>query len=114
MNPDRVCAEYERDGVVRVRQFLFATEVKRIRREIEHYMRDIAPKLEVSEVTFEADGKTARNLWRMEKHSPFFSEAARKPEILDLVREITHLTQHPPRMASFHGLPRRKILAGAR
>jgi ectoine hydroxylase-related dioxygenase (phytanoyl-CoA dioxygenase family) len=88
MNTEQILADYERDGIVRVRQFLSGEAVQNIRREIETYVRDIAPNLAASEVTFEADGKTARNLWRMEQHSPFFAEVAGKPEVLDLVRVL--------------------------
>jgi ectoine hydroxylase-related dioxygenase (phytanoyl-CoA dioxygenase family) len=90
MNIEQILTDYERDGVVRVTQFLAAAKLKEIRREVESYVRNIAPKLEASEVTFEADGKTARNLWRMEKHSPFFADTAAKPETLALVRRLVH------------------------
>lgn len=90
MDVDQILKDYERDGVVRVPQFLSPADVAQIRREIENYVRDIAPKLEASEVTFEADGKTARNLWRMEKHSPFFAAIASRPDVLNLVRRLVH------------------------
>lgn len=90
MNVEQLLKDYERDGVIRVKQFLSAEEVKTVRREIENYARDIAPKLEPSEVTFEADGKTARNLWRMEKHSKFFDEVWRKPSVINLVGQLVH------------------------
>ncbi len=90
MNTQEIAKQYEQDGVVRVRTFLSPDETKKIRAEIERYSRDIAPKLPASEVTFEADGKTPRNLWRMEQHDPFFAELAKKSEILCLVRELVH------------------------
>src|SRR4051812_12464784 len=80
--------DYQRDGVVRIRQFISPTDLLRIRSELAAYIKDIAPALPASEVTFEADGKTARNLWRMEKHSPFFAEVARRPEILKFVSTL--------------------------
>jgi phytanoyl-CoA hydroxylase len=89
-NMERTLPDYERDGVIRMAKFFSAEETQRVRCQIERYVRDIAPKLEASEVTFEADGKTARNLWRMEKHDPVFAELAQKPEILALVRQLVH------------------------
>src|SRR3954469_19044493 len=83
-----ILTDYQRDGVVRVKHFLSPEEVSRVRREIDRYVEQIAPQLESTEVTFEADGKTARNLWRMEQHSPLFAELARKPGILNLVRRL--------------------------
>jgi len=88
MNVEQILNDYERDGVVRVEQLLSSEEAKRVRSEIANYVRDIAPNLEASEVTFEADGKSARNLWRMEKHSSFFDNVSRKPEIISLVRRL--------------------------
>jgi phytanoyl-CoA hydroxylase len=90
MNIEQILQDYERDGVVRVAKFFSAEETQRVRGEIERYIRDIAPGLEPSEVTFEADGKTARNLWRMEKYDPCFAEIAQRPEILNLVRRLVH------------------------
>jgi phytanoyl-CoA hydroxylase len=90
MSHKDILNDYERDGVVRIKQFLGSEELSIIREEIGKYVRDIAPGLEATEVTFEADGKTARNLWRMEKHSPFFRAFAEKAEILQLVRELVH------------------------
>src|SRR5881397_3499772 len=88
MDLEQILKEYERDGVVRIKHFLDAQDLKAIRQEIENYLRNVAPGLEGSEVTFEADGKTARNLWRMEKHSHFFHSFARRRDLLDLVREL--------------------------
>jgi len=90
MDVKALITDYERDGVVRIKGFLDTTELKLICEEIGKYIRDIAPSLESTEVTFEADGKTARNLWRMEKHSPFFNNFSKNPRILDFVKELVH------------------------
>jgi phytanoyl-CoA hydroxylase len=87
---ERLAEDYERDGVVRLAQLLSADEVRTVRREIENYTREIAPKLEVTEVTFEADGKAVRNLWRMERHSAFFARLAAESRITDLARVLVH------------------------
>lgn len=90
MNVEQILQDYDRDGVVRVKQFFSADDVEQIRREIANYIRDTVPKLPESEVTFEADGKTPRNLWRLEKHSLFFAELAERPEIIDFVARLVH------------------------
>ncbi|MEO5802156.1 MAG: phytanoyl-CoA dioxygenase family protein [Verrucomicrobiota bacterium] len=90
MNIEQILRDYERDGVVRIAKFFSAEETRRVRCEIQRYIRDIAPKLEPSEVTFEDDGKTARNLWRMEKYDPCFAKIAHRPEILNLVGRLVH------------------------
>ena len=88
MNLEQILADYQKDGVVRIAQLFSGDRLTKIREQIASYVRDIAPQLEASEVTFEADGTTARNLWRMEKHSPFFAEIARAPEVLNLIRPL--------------------------
>ncbi|MDB6025830.1 MAG: ectoine dioxygenase [Verrucomicrobiales bacterium] len=90
MTTEQILNTYANDGVVRIPSFFSSEETKQVRQEIERYAHDIAPTLEASEVTFEADGKTARNLWRMEKYDSFFAQIAQKPEILNLVRELVH------------------------
>jgi len=87
---EQILSDYKRDGVVRLRQFFSPEEVKRVRQELEIYIRDVAPRLAASEVTFEVDGKSARNLWHMEQHSPFFAQVARQPEILNMIRPLVH------------------------
>jgi ectoine hydroxylase-related dioxygenase (phytanoyl-CoA dioxygenase family) len=89
-NIEQVTRDYERDGFARVPNFFSREELNAVRREIENYSREVAPKLAASEVTFEADGKTVRNLWRMEKHSSFFDELSKAPDLLDLVRPLVH------------------------
>lgn len=88
MNTQQIQSDYERDGVVRIKSFLSPDEVRDVRCQIERYAAEIAPTLAPSEVTFEADGKTARNLWRMEKYDPFFAAIAQKPAIINLVRQL--------------------------
>jgi phytanoyl-CoA hydroxylase len=94
MNPNtnikQLRNDYERDGFVCLPRFLSADELEEVRREIKNYVHDVAPKLEASEVTFEVDGTTARNLWRMEKHSSFFDELSKAPALTQLVRELVH------------------------
>jgi phytanoyl-CoA hydroxylase len=90
MNLPQVVEDYERDGVVRIRQFLPPTQVHEVRREIAKYVDEIAPTLAPTEVVFEADEKTPRNLWRMEKHSAYFAGLAKKPKIISLVSQLVH------------------------
>ena len=81
MNIEQISKDYERDGVVRVKQFLSCEEVKIVRSEIENYAREIAPKLEASEVTFEADGKTGAISGACTSTVPFLTRfpESRKP-----------------------------------
>jgi phytanoyl-CoA hydroxylase len=85
-----LAAAYVRDGVIRIRKFFDAADVAAIRAALGRYFRDIAPTLPESDVTFEADGTTVRNLWRMEKHDPFFAALADRPSIRNVVGKLVH------------------------
>ena len=88
-SPD-LLADYERDGCIRVRTLLDATLLQEARRRLDHYMREIAPTLPAGDRTFEADGVTVRNLWRMEQHDRYFAEFARRPAVIELVAKLVH------------------------
>src|SRR6185436_19008419 len=90
MHTKELSADYERDGCIRVRGFFDADTLAIVRRELARYVRDIAPGLPAGDRTFEADGKAVRNLWRMDRHDPFFDTLAKREEVLALVRELVH------------------------
>jgi len=90
MHTKELSADYERDGCIRVRGFFDADTLAIVRRELARYVRDIAPGLPTADRTFEADGKAVRNLWRMDRHDPFFDTLAKREEVLALVRELVH------------------------
>src|SRR5688572_22776437 len=54
--------QFERDGCIRVRGFFDARTLADVRRQLDRYVREIAPALAEQERTFEADGVTIRNL----------------------------------------------------
>lgn len=87
---DSLAAAYERDGVIRIRKFFDAADVAEIRAALDRYFREIAATLPESDVTFEADGVAVRNLWRMEKHDPFFATLAARSGIRRLVGKLVH------------------------
>lgn len=87
---EQIAADYERDGVVRVRQLLSPDNLAEFRTLLAEYSRDKAPSLPKGDVTFEADGKTVRNLWRLEQHEPRFAAMACAPHILALVEKLVH------------------------
>lgn len=89
-NSDSLIEDYERDGVIRVRGLFSAAEVAAIRSELERFMRDDLPSRPADARTFEADGRTVRNLWRLEIHDPAILPMVEKPEILSLVSQLVH------------------------
>lgn len=87
---DQLLADYERDGVVRVRQFLNASEVAAVRVELDRYIRDDLAAQPVDARTFEKDEKTVRNLWRLEKYNPWFRQLGEREDIRALVAPLVH------------------------
>lgn len=83
-------ADYERDGVILIRDFLSADEVAAVRAELERYIRDDLATKPVDARTFEKDEKTVRNLWRLEQHNQFFRKLAERADIRSLVAPLVH------------------------
>jgi hypothetical protein len=76
--------------VVRVGGLVSLEGIKQIRQAIDRYIIEIVPTLDPSEFVMEADEKTARNLWRMNKHDPFFENISRRPSIRKLISTLVH------------------------
>lgn len=81
-------AEYEADGVLRLRGLLSPGEVAAVRVELERYIRDDLAGLPADARTLEQDGRTVRNLWRLEKHNPFFRALGERADLLALVAPL--------------------------
>src|SRR5690606_19424826 len=80
--------DYATDGVIRVRQLFDAPQMTRIKSALARYIQEIAPQLSAGDVTFEADGQSVRNLWRMEKHDAscaVLAQAESLPARVDLL-----------------------------
>lgn len=85
------CIEtYRRDGVVRLRQLFSPEMVAEVRAELDRYMReDLASKPKDAR-TLEPDGRTVRNLWRLEQHNDYFRELGQRESITSLVAELVN------------------------
>ncbi len=90
MSNTQLLANYERDGVVLVPQFLSAAEVAAVRTELERYIRDDLATQPVDARTFEKDEKTVRNLWRLEKYNPWFLALGEREDITALIAPLVH------------------------
>lgn len=90
ISADQLLSDYERDGVVRIPQFLSADEVTTIRSELARYIRDDLVMLPKDAATFEADDKTVRNLWRLEKHNDMLRALGEREDIRALVAPLVH------------------------
>ena len=87
---DQIQSDYERDGVVRIRQFFSSETVQEIRTELARYMNDDLPSKPDDACTLEADQKTIRNLWRLEQHCDFFRDLARRTDITSLMAKLVN------------------------
>ncbi len=85
-DPDRddPVAAYHRDGVVHVRGCLSRECVEEIVTELERYERDVLPGVPRDDFTLEPDGRTVRNLWRMDRHDEFFHALRRRDDFVNL------------------------------
>lgn len=82
--------DYERDGVVLIRQFLTAERVAEMRREIDRYIREDLAAKPADARTLEADGTTVRNLWRLEQHNETLRQFAEQPAMREFIRPLVH------------------------
>lgn len=82
--------DYERDGVVLVRQFLSPAQVADVRAELERYIREDLASKPADAATREADGTTVRNLWRLEQHNPKLRALAEQPAVHALANVLVH------------------------
>lgn len=82
---EQIVQDYQREGVVRIRKLFPAGLVEEIRAELDRYIRHDLGSKPADARTLEADGKTIRNLWRLEQHCEYFLELGKRPEIVDMV-----------------------------
>ena len=90
LDTQRVLHDYSQDGVVRIPRFFTASEVNRVRQEIDRYIREDLDSKPRDAATREADGVTVRNLWRLQQHNPVLRELADKASIRSLVATLVN------------------------
>jgi len=86
----RHLTDYERDGVILIRGFLSADEVAAVSAELVRYMRDDLDSRPLDARTLEKDGKTVRNLWRLEQHDDFFRLLGERADIKAIIAPLVH------------------------
>ena len=87
---DAISHDYERRGVVRIRDFLTPAQVAEVRAAIDRYIAQDLPQQAHRDCTFEADGTTVRNLWRLEQHADYFKAFSEQPRIRQLAATLVH------------------------
>ena len=76
---------YRRDGVVKISGLLDGETIASVREALTAYLRDTLPHVPAADFVKGTDGDSVRNLWRMDRHAPFFAALARDTRILDVV-----------------------------
>lgn len=84
----QIVDDYRHDGVVRIRDFFPGDLVDEIRAELDRYIREDLDSKPADARTLEADGKTIRNLWRLQLHNEFFQNLGERPEIVELIGKL--------------------------
>ncbi len=87
---NQVVKDYQRDGVVRLRNFFSPEQVAEIRTELDRYIREDLPSKPADARTLESDGKTVRNLWRLNLHSDYFQKLGQREEITSLMAKLVN------------------------
>ena len=87
---EQFAQEYERAGVVRIPSLFTIAQVAAVRAELDRYIREDLAAKPADARTLEPDGKSVRNLWRLEQHHPALIDMIARPEIIALVRRLVH------------------------
>ncbi len=87
---EQITRDYQRKGVVRIREFFSVDQVDSVRSELDRYVRDDLPGNPRDAATYEADESTVRNLWRLEKYCPALRAVADIPDICKLVAALVN------------------------
>jgi len=87
--------KFEQDGFLRVENFFSEGKLLELERELKEYNEKVVPNLPPGDIVYETNAATSqrtgvRNLWRMEKYSPYFDEFAHQPQIIDLVGALVN------------------------
>ncbi len=85
---DQVVMDYKRDGVALLRNFFSVERVAEVRAEIDRYIRNDLAFNPADARTVEDDGKTIRNLWRLEQYNDYLRSLANKPGIMALASSL--------------------------
>jgi len=85
---ETIASEFERDGVIVIRQLLTSERVDEIRQEVQRYIRDDLPTRPADARTLEPDGHTVRNLWRLEQYSAYFRAISEDASLRMLVGRL--------------------------
>lgn len=85
---EKIQTDYERDGVTVIRRLFAREEITAMRLELERFIREDLPFKPPDARTLEADGRTVRNLWRLQQYHPAFCRKLERPLLMKLVGQL--------------------------
>jgi len=89
---EELVATYRRDGVATVRGLFPPELVAQIRAELDRYVADQLSEKPADACTWEADGTTIRNLWRLERYCDYFQRLAESDQVTRLAERLLEST----------------------
>ncbi|QEG33407.1 phytanoyl-CoA dioxygenase family protein [Bythopirellula goksoeyrii] len=94
---DTEAQEYATNGVIRLREFFDINHINELRSQLNRYVDEVLANQAQPHCTYEADGKTIRNLWRLDLYDGYFRQLANDDRLLSLVG---HLVKGEPELVA--------------
>lgn len=90
MQVDHIAEAYRRDGFVVLPALVNAKAVAQIRTELSRYVTEKLSTLPPEDYVLEQEGGPVRNLWRLERHSEYFSGLGKDDYLTGLVGTLVN------------------------
>ncbi|EAQ78072.1 phytanoyl-CoA dioxygenase family protein [Blastopirellula marina] len=87
-NVEELLSQYRCDGVIQLRSFFSPAKVQDVRDELDRYVRNDLALQPDDACTREVDGRTVRNLWRLERYNEYFRRLAAEEDLLQIVAPL--------------------------
>jgi len=89
MNANEIATQFQQDGFVIVRGAVDREGVRAIERELDWFIRTVAPKLGFGDIWYEdSPARPIKSMFRLHTHSPFFHDLMARPPLPDIMRAI--------------------------
>jgi phytanoyl-CoA hydroxylase len=107
-NPQKVRADFRRDGFVVLRGFYSPNEMQEIEQHLARYLRDVIPTLPAEEAFYEVKGQpdTLKYAKNMDKHDAFFRKMYENERIVKLCELLLDGPVVGANLAMFNKPPR--------
>lgn len=99
--------QFDAQGFVALPAFVSASEIEHMQRELDRYVRDVAPGLPSSDAFYETkgDAATLKQMMRMPKHDAYFAELLERSRFAELAAELLGTAAVPKDLQYFNKPP---------